>query len=364
MLSLAAVVALAVVAAVAAEDCDSGTCAAPPPQTRVLEYDALEGQHLPRPVGGVHRHYAASYRANFPNEDRWNVHVDAEQGVLAAVMDGHGGWQVAEFVHTHLVNETRRALAQAKPFEAIPQAFANTDELLKKTLLPAFELGFGVVNRVGSCALLAYASDDALIVANAGDVRAVLGTEINGSTLAIAMSRDHNAKYASEQEKLIDAHPDEQDIVLCRHEDACYVKGGLQPTRAFGDFAFKDVLFNGSPYTERRGGGRYIAPPYTPPYISSTPDLQSRTLTPNDRFLILGSDGVWDFVTNQEAVDLVAHYASLGHHDLAAQALVHHVIFRSASEYGRSFDEMASLPPGRDRRRHHDDTTVVILYFA
>lgn len=37
------------------------------------------------------------------------------------------------------------------------------------------------------------------------------------------------------------AHPgEEEDIVLCVHEGrACYVKGRLQPVRAFGDLHLK-----------------------------------------------------------------------------------------------------------------------------
>ncbi|EQC28354.1 hypothetical protein SDRG_13901 [Saprolegnia diclina VS20] len=352
------------IAVAATTDCaSSGTCEAP--ASAALEYDSIEGQQLPHPVGRVVGHYAASYRANFPNEDRWNVHVVATDGVLAAVMDGHGGWQVAEFVQTHLVNNTRRALQSAAPAQALAQAFYDTDTQLKAHLRPSLELGFGVVNRVGACGLLAYTHDDVLYIANAGDVRAVLGrVGTKGTVRATPLSRDHNAKYAREQEKLLEAHPGEDDIVVCRSQDACYVKGGLQPTRAFGDFVFKDATFNGSPYPERRGGGRYMAPPYTPPYISSVPEVHVHNLTAADKFLVLGSDGVWDFVTNQQAVDLVQHYVSIGEHALASQGLVHHVISRAAAEYRQTIDALAALPPGRDRRRHHDDTTVVILFFC
>ncbi|OQS00248.1 phosphatase 2C, partial [Thraustotheca clavata] len=249
---------------------------------------------------------------------------------------------------------------------AISYAFFDTDEQLKSILYPAFNLGFGNVNRIGSCAMLAYTYADTLVIANAGDIRAVLATRDEETNIlkATPLSQDHNAKLEREQVKLIKEHPGEEDIVMCRHKEACYVKGGLQPTRAFGDFAFKDKNFNGSPFPERRSGGRYFAAPYTPPYISSLPEVETHQLTPSDQFLILGSDGVWEFLTNQEAVDLVNYYISLGHQDLASQGLVHHVINRAASEAGMTFDEMTALPAGRKRRNRHDDTTVVILFFG
>ncbi len=42
----------------------------------------------------------------------------------------------------------------------------------------------------------------------------------------------------------------------------------------------------------------------------SEPDFTQVELTPADRFLVLASDGVWEFITNQEAVDIVAQFES------------------------------------------------------
>jgi serine/threonine protein phosphatase PrpC len=38
--------------------------------------------------------------------------------------------------------------------------------------------------------------------------------------------------------------------------------------------------------------------------VSAEPDIRTYTLGPEDEFLIVGCDGVWDVVTHQEAVDL------------------------------------------------------------
>ena len=40
--------------------------------------------------------------------------------------------------------------------------------------------------------------------------------------------------------------------------------------------------------------------------VIADPEVRVRDLGPDDRFVILATDGVWEFINNQEAVDLVA----------------------------------------------------------
>ena len=40
--------------------------------------------------------------------------------------------------------------------------------------------------------------------------------------------------------------------------------------------------------------------------VSSEPECATRELAACDEFMILASDGIWEFLQNQEAVDLVA----------------------------------------------------------
>ncbi|KAH9253761.1 hypothetical protein BASA81_008379 [Batrachochytrium salamandrivorans] len=123
--------------------------------------------------------------------------------------------------------------------------------------------------------------------------------------LAVALSKDHNCREPRERKKLELEHPDELDVVVCKRPDICYIKGKLQPTRAFGDFYLKYSEFMRHP-DQHASAGRYISPPYTPPYISASPEITVSKLRPGvDDFLILGTDGLWDFVTSQEAVNVV-----------------------------------------------------------
>ncbi|KDO32145.1 hypothetical protein SPRG_03362 [Saprolegnia parasitica CBS 223.65] len=324
---------------------------------------------LARAVAHVHSYSCASYRANYPIEDRFVVQANKKE-VFAAVIDGHGGWQVAEYTHGHLIENVKAEVAElrdvtaAKVESAIKHGYLRTERQLHSLLLPAFQLGFGQVNHVGACTMLAYLQDDLLVLANAGDIRAVLATaDDDGALRAVALSNDHNAKLAVEKERLAREHPNEDNIVVCKHPESCYVKGGLQPTRALGDFAFKYPEFNASPIASERAGGRHIAAPYTPPYVMAIPETKAHVLSASDKFLILGSDGVWDFLENEEAVAIVQAHVAAGKKTEAGRVLVERVIARAAEVKGKTLKEFAALPPGKERRRVHDDTTVVILFF-
>ncbi|RHY73151.1 hypothetical protein DYB38_012632 [Aphanomyces astaci] len=303
-----------------------------------------------------------------------------------------GGWQVSQYAHDHLVKNAQAELAKipakstSKVATALEQAFLRTDYDIQELVRPAFEIGFIQVNRVGACSQLAYIKDGLLVVANAGDCRAVLGSVEDGSVVATPLSNDHNAKLAVEKTRLSAAHPNEANIVVCKHPESCYVKGGLQPTRystpttyydnnnrynsmrsrgsALGDFAFKHASFNGPADPTLRANGRHIAEPYTPPYVFALPETISHVVTATDKFLILGSDGVWDFLTNQEAADVVHACVARGEADLASRAIVEAVLTKAAETEKMTLSELLDLEPGKKRRDIHDDTTVVVLVFA
>ena len=44
---------------------------------------------------------------------------------------------------------------------------------------------------------------------------------------------------------------------------------------------------------------------YTPPYVSVSPEVKVLDRRPDDAFVVMGSDGLWDFVSNEEAVHFV-----------------------------------------------------------
>lgn len=312
----------------------------------------------------------ASYRANSPIEDRYEVVQDAETGeVFAIVLDGHGSWQVAEYAKNHLIQNVQSQLNQhskdPKVDESLKAGFLETDQQIMDQIRAAFKLGYGQVARTGSCALLAFVQENAITVANAGDCRCVLGqvSSSGDEFTAVPLSNDHNAMSEIEQAKLIKEHPGEEDVFVCRHKRSCYVKSSLQPTRAFGDFCLKYAEFNGPPYVNGdRSKGRHIKEPYSPPYITAEPEIISKPVVKEDKFLIMGTDGVWDFLTNEEAVEIVGKQMEAGNQMGAGRAIVEAVLEKAATKFGMTYEELLEVEPGRNRRRKHDDTTAVVLF--
>ena len=75
-----------------------------------------------------------------------------------------------------------------------------------------------------------------------------------------------------------------------------------QVTRAFGDLYLKSHEFNREPlHTKFR-----VPEPFHPPLVTADPHIAVRMLAPHDTFLVVASDGLFELMTNQEVVDLVA----------------------------------------------------------
>lgn len=115
-----------------------------------------------------------------------------------------------------------------------------------------------------------------LLVANAGDCRAILSRH----GLAFEMSKDHRPCYEKERLRI-------ESLGGFVEDD--YLNGQLAVTRAIGNWHIQGM--------KEMGG--HLGP------LSAEPELKLVTLTKEDEFLIIGSDGIWDVFTNQNAVDFV-----------------------------------------------------------
>jgi pyruvate dehydrogenase phosphatase len=320
----------------------------------------------------------ATYNANNPSEDRLFSIGPVSGWSCSAVFDGHGGWNVSEMASKELPSALAKHMTLANTHDEISDAIDATFDEVENSYIEsvrkAWEYGFGGVAKVGSCVLLAMKKEDQLVVANLGDCRAVLATEkpqevaaeLGENTInhyATRLTREHNARAPLEALKLRTEHPNEDNIIRCKSGHACYVKGRLQLTRALGDCYLKYADMNAPPDGTR---GRHIPAPYTPPYLSHRPDVSHITLDKGDKFVILATDGLWDFLSDQEAVDVVSRCTGAGQErdpHAAAAMLVEAALQKAAEESGMNVDDLKNLAPGSRRRNKHDDTTVVVMYF-
>ena len=158
----------------------------------------------------------------------------------------------------------------------------------------------------GTCALVSYyhsASRD-LKVACVGDSRAVLGRRnASGGWDAIALSADQTGKNPDEVAKLEREHPDELKMIKAGRIL------GMAVSRAFGDSRWKWSRELQEQAEKRFFGPKIIEPLLTPPYLTAEPVITTTKIEPEkEDFVIMASDGLWDCLTNEQAVDLVGRW--------------------------------------------------------
>ncbi|KAF9125692.1 hypothetical protein BGW39_007219 [Mortierella sp. 14UC] len=296
-----------------------------------------EGAYFKPRTRNIVRGYTVNQVAsNNPIEDDMSQHFlrsyhdhdgsDEPERYFFGVYDGHSGWCCSQKVAHELapsiskeLNFIRNPRDTQAVIEAIERGFLKLDQrivqdsvkrvlehpsrpLACSSLLPAIS---------GSCALMAYVDsrENDLYVACVGDSRAVMGvreptTDGKGHVWrAVPLSFDQTGRNPWEVKRLQEEHPGEESTVVRRGR----VLGGLEPTRAFGDARYKwpkdiqEKVFGLFPaYRDPR-------PNYnTPPYVTAKPVVRHHKIQPEkDRFLIMATDGLWDKLTSDEAVQLV-----------------------------------------------------------
>lgn len=143
------------------------------------------------------------------------------------------------------------------------------------------------------------------------------------------------------------------------------------PTRAFGDLRLKHDEFNFHYGMEEHGYRRPIPKEnYSGPYINHLPDIMVHDLTPEDKFLVLASDGLWDELNRKESAQIISkHLKKLNaeskdkelDHKVVCQVLMDSALENAAKKNGVSREWMGTVPPGRQKRGLIDDITVLVV---
>uniref|UniRef100_A0A0C9S6I7 protein-serine/threonine phosphatase n=1 Tax=Wollemia nobilis TaxID=56998 RepID=A0A0C9S6I7_9CONI len=211
--------------------------------------------------------YASSPGKRSSMEDFYETQiceVDGQIVGLFGVFDGHGGARAAEFVkqklfanlisHPKFLSDTKLAIADS--YKQTDMEFLNAENNQHRD--------------AGSTASTAVLVGDQLVVANVGDSRAV----ICRAGEAIALSRDHKPNETDERQRIEDAGG------FVMWAGTWRVGGVLAVSRAFGDRLLKQ-------------------------YVVAEPEIKEEIVDDGVEFLILASDGLWDVVSNKEAVALI-----------------------------------------------------------
>lgn len=127
----------------------------------------------------------------------------------------------------------------------------------------------------------------------------------------------------------------------------------LQVSRSIGDVYLKKSEFNKEPlYTKYR-----LREPMKRPILSWEPSITVHDLQPDDQFLIFASDGLWEQLSNQEAVEIVQNHPRNG----IARRLVKAALQEAAKKREMRYSDLNKIERGV-RRHFHDDITVVVLF--
>ncbi|CAN8327358.1 unnamed protein product [Cochlearia groenlandica] len=323
--------------------------------------DGLLWQSELRPHAGGD-YSIAVVQANSRLEDQSQVFTSSS-ATYVGVYDGHGGPEASRFVNRHLFPYMHKLENEHGGLSAdvIKKAFKETEEefchMVKRSLPMKPQMA-----TVGSCCLFGAISNGTLYVANLGDSRAVLGRVVvagdggNNSKVAAAaaerLSTDHNVAVEEVRKEVKALNPDDSQIVLYTR-GVWRIKGIIQVSRSIGDVYLKKPEFYRDPIFQQHGN----PVPLRRPAMTAEPSIIVRKLKPEDLFLIFASDGLWEHLSDEAAVEIVLKHPRTG----IAQKLVRAALEEAAKKREMRYGDIKKIARGV-RRHFHDDISVIVVY--
>lgn len=231
------------------------------------------------------------YNRNKVNQDRVLVKYalnDDPSLSLFAVMDGHGefGHFVAQFITDHLpACLSAQPDLKSNPAQAILIA---VDKLCSELAETSINVAFS-----GSTCVFGLKVDNKLYVANIGDSRCIMCRQTStGELQAIGLSIDQKPELPEEKARIIKAGgrveplpgPPGEDCGPPRVWLAEVDVPGLAMSRSIGDEVSQTVG------------------------VIHVPEVIVHDITEEDIFAVWASDGVWEFLSNQQVCSIVWKY--------------------------------------------------------
>ena len=255
--------------------------------------------------------------------------------IYFSVCDGHGveGHFVSEFIKEVLPyymseNLKNRDILSDSNKELIHQIITDTFIIVNNMLVSNEEINS--LFSGSTCVSVIY-TPQRLIVPNIGDSRAVLGRfdKNTGKYKAIELSRDHK--------------PTEKDEAKRIYEN----NGRIQPFTEDGEFVgpqrvwIKEEEVPGLAMT-RSFGDRVAATVG----VMSEPEIKEFDFDENDKYMIIASDGIWEFISSQECIDIIQKYYE--NNDLKGCC---EYLYQESSKRWLKEEEVI------------DDTTLILVFF-
>lgn len=249
-------------------------------------------------------HVELPYFGQDPPDESDSGRKHMSEQAFFGVFDGHGtaGHKVSQYVRDVLPGELLKAMGEFPDNlqRAYKEAFQRSDTLVHNDRSVEDKLS-------GTTAVSVLVKDGHLIIANVGDSRVIVGQRKEGKLLAFPLSIDQTPHRQDEynrvrscgarimsQEQLDGSrewHDDWQMDLdeLAESDDdppRIWLPNDSMPgcgfTRSLGDRVAKSIG------------------------VSALPELLEKQLSDEDEYLVLCSDGVFEFISNQMCMDIVA----------------------------------------------------------
>lgn len=253
---------------------------------------------------------------------------------LFSVMDGHGlyGHLVSQFVtkyvnqklnnHKKLKGITNEEeiyyILKKNNWEIIRHLFTHSDKELRNG-------GEIDANFSGSTDVMIVQIGNHLIVANVGDSRAIMCT----SEGLVVLSKDQKPDDEEERKRIEKAGGE-----ISQYEEDGEKSGPFrvwQPGQVYPGIAMS------------RSIGDFIA---TSLGVISEPVITEMTISKDTKFIVVCSDGVWEFLDNNKVVDMVLPFYEKNDPDGAAKLLI-----KESTKWWEKEDVVV------------DDITVIVVFF-
>eukprot|EP00798_Chlamydomonas_sp_ICE-L_P012362 gene12362-15543_t len=222
-------------------------------------------------------------KTNQDNCFAFEKYISEEQSLFGA-MDGHGphGHLVSGYVKQHLpIILVNHLTAESDPKKALSSGFIEVDTSLGSSRI---DCEFS-----GSTCVVSYLKGTTLTTAWVGDSRGVMARETSKGLEAIDLTIDHKPTDPEEKTRILRSNGRVERLVD-------EVGQPMGPHRVWLQYAWIPGL------AMSRALGDVLAHQVG---VSSEPQHSVHEVIPEDKFFILASDGVWEFITSQEAVDIV-----------------------------------------------------------
>ena len=236
------------------------------------------------------------------NQDNFFIYknfLENKDNIFLGVCDGHGmyGQDISGYLVNHLpqnlnnsfIKENIKSISSQKDYEKISSIISLTFVQTNINLVNDDKVDSTFSGT--TCSSLLFCPQK-IISANVGDSRCVLGKFDGKNWKAKNLTRDHKPNEEDEKKRInekggrIEAYKDEEGDFV--GPERVWLKGedlpGLAMSRSFGD----DIAHTVG--------------------VISQPEIFEYQLLNEDKFILLGSDGIWEFISSDECVNIVKDY--------------------------------------------------------